>query len=104
VGVDAERRRAVRKVGLEPTRPGAQEPKSCVSANSTTPASAFSLLRDLSSGWGLAPVVQRLMPKRKYEAGPIQLTRRAGTHAGLGPRTSSAGRCARTHAARKANA
>ncbi len=30
----------VRKVGLEPTRPKAQEPKSCVSADFTTPASA----------------------------------------------------------------
>lgn len=28
----------VRKMGLEPTRPKAQEPKSCVSTNSTTPA------------------------------------------------------------------
>ena len=43
----------VRKVGLEPTRPEAQEPKSCVSANFTTPAGADSLLRRLwRSLWG----------------------------------------------------
>ena len=34
-------RHPVRKVGLEPTRPKAQEPKSCVSADFTTPASGF---------------------------------------------------------------
>ena len=33
----------VRKAGLEPARREAQEPKSCVSANSTTPASGTSV-------------------------------------------------------------
>ena len=33
----------VREKGLEPSRSKAQEPKSCVSANFTTPASQFSV-------------------------------------------------------------
>ena len=47
--VDPDRSRSallippVRKAGLEPARLSAQEPKSCVSANFTTPASAFSV-------------------------------------------------------------
>ena len=54
-GQDAGAEGTVRKVGLEPTRPKAQEPKSCVSADFTTPASGISLLSDLDTGWGVTP-------------------------------------------------
>lgn len=38
----------MRKEGLEPSRPKAQEPKSCVSADFTTPAGAASVYRRAS--------------------------------------------------------
>ena len=43
LGTSVRQASRVRKVGLEPTRPKAQEPKSCVSADFTTPASARSV-------------------------------------------------------------
>ena len=43
-GAPYESTNVVRKEGLEPSRPKAQEPKSCVSANFTTPAGGASLL------------------------------------------------------------
>gem|GEM_PF-3463993 len=51
----------MRKVGLEPTRPKAQEPKSCVSANFTTPAGAISLLTQV---WRS----RRTIPVRSFRA------------------------------------
>ena len=53
---------------------------------------------------GLSRARQRLMPNRKYAAGPIQFTRMIGIHTGFDHCTSRASRCHRSQNARNANA